>query len=120
MAKVYLAIPYSSWDAEKSFDVANKVAADLMAKGDIVFSPISHSHPIQAQMDESYHTHEHWMKQDLPFVDWCDKLVIVYILHHDGQYVRGGSLLEGSIGCKTELMRATLQGKEIEFYEYTD
>ena len=43
--KIYLAIPYSGM-AEESFRIANEVSAKLMNEGHIVFSPISHSHPI--------------------------------------------------------------------------
>ena len=44
--KIYLAIPYSG-HIEKSFRLANEIAAELIQKGFIVFSPISMSHPIE-------------------------------------------------------------------------
>ena len=46
---VYLASPYSDGDAkvrQDRADVVSKVAGLLLHKGYIVFSPISHSHPI--------------------------------------------------------------------------
>lgn len=75
MEKIYLAIPYSGM-AEHSFKTANKVAAELMNLGFIVFSPISHSHPIASQCsvpgDWSY-----WEKFDTEFLKWCDKVIVV-------------------------------------------
>ena len=46
---VYLALPFTA-HPEKSFEIANKVAAKLMEQGVIVFSPISHSYPIALEM----------------------------------------------------------------------
>lgn len=45
----YLAAPYSHPDPKVRrirFNIINRVAAELMAKGELVFSPISHTHPI--------------------------------------------------------------------------
>ena len=45
----YLACPYSHEDArvrEARFHSANRAAVDLLRHGHVVFSPISHSHPI--------------------------------------------------------------------------
>lgn len=49
---IYLACPYSHPDPavrEARFRVANAAAAVLMGRGEAVFSPISHSHPIAVQ-----------------------------------------------------------------------
>ena len=43
--KIYLAIPFSGIE-EKSFKAATEIAGLLISKGYIVFSPITHSHPI--------------------------------------------------------------------------
>ena len=46
---VYLATPYSHPDPavrEARFVTVNRVAARLMASGILIFSPISHTHPI--------------------------------------------------------------------------
>ena len=46
---VYLAVPYSHPDCavrEQRFRAANVAAARLMRSGALVFSPISHGHPI--------------------------------------------------------------------------
>ncbi len=49
MEKIYLATPYTDFDPAvraARFFAVNKVAAHLMKKGFLVFSPISHTHPI--------------------------------------------------------------------------
>jgi nucleoside 2-deoxyribosyltransferase len=98
---IYLAIPYS-WNPEKSFKIANEVAADLISNGNVVFSPISHSHPIADHMDEDLRTdHEVWMNQDLPILERCDEVVIVSIEKHGGI-----GLINDSIGCTRELKLA--------------
>lgn len=45
----YLSIPYSHFDPlikKYRFEIANKITADLMKKGKIIFSSISHCHPL--------------------------------------------------------------------------
>lgn len=72
MSRVYLALPYSGQE-EKSFRQANRVAARLMDRGHVVFSPISHSHSIGTCRGD----YGFWMKQDLPWLDLCDLLVVL-------------------------------------------
>lgn len=74
--KIYLAIPYSIWDLEKSFKLANKMAAKLMKEGYIVFSPISHSHPIGKLLTDHQLDHDFWMNQDLPWLECCDRVIL--------------------------------------------
>jgi nucleoside 2-deoxyribosyltransferase len=119
MNKVYLAIPYSIWDMESSFVVANEVSAMLMAEGNVVFSPISHSHPISKLLHPKHHSHDFWMAQDLPMLDAMDEIVLVAVTSFRGDPVDGYGLLEKSFGCKQELMRATLNNKKIRIYEYS-
>ena len=112
--KVYLAIPYT-FNPELSHKIANKVAAELMDKGDVVFSPISHSHCIADHLPDLVRTDaDWWMTQDIPFVEWCDKVVIICI----GEY--GGELIASSKGCQMELQTARNLNKQIEVYEYYD
>lgn len=50
----YLAVPYSHPDPEvraARFKAANRVAGILMQRGHLVFSPISHTHPIAEECD---------------------------------------------------------------------
>lgn len=76
----YLAIPYSHPDPrvrELRFEIANYVSAKLMNNGEVVFSPITHSHPISVYglpSDWNY-----WKTQDTSFLNVCDKFSIVAI-----------------------------------------
>jgi len=112
MNKIYLAIPYT-FNAEMSYRIANKVAADLMSKGNAVFSPISHSHVIADHLDPSLRfSQEFWMAQDLPLIDWCDEVHVIVI----GEF--GDELIEKSKGCQSELKKARELNKPIKTYEY--
>jgi len=77
--RIYLACPYSvrasghndRWEAQR-FECANIAAMRLIKQGFIVFSPISHSHPISLTQPDSENTHELWLGQDYEFLEWCD------------------------------------------------
>lgn len=76
---IYLASPYSHADENirrERFDAACKVAAHLMEAGHVVFSPIAHSHPIEQHMGEIHDT-AWWMRQDLAFMEGCERMVIL-------------------------------------------
>lgn len=76
--KIYLATPYSDPDPkvrQVRFEAVNKVAARLMLEGNIVFSPISHTHPI-ALAGDLPKGWEFWKKMDESFLEWCDELHI--------------------------------------------
>lgn len=93
----YLAIPYT-WNAEESFEIANIVAAYLMEEGYVVFSPISHSHPISKYLpDELQFSQEFWMKQDLRILSLCDVMILVEIGED------GVDLIDESKGCQSEI-----------------
>lgn len=92
----YLAIPYT-WNPNKSFDIANKMASILMQGGKAVFSPISHAHPIADHMGEELRTsQEFWMKQDSLILSRCDEMIVV-VINNDM------SLIENSKGVQEEL-----------------
>jgi nucleoside 2-deoxyribosyltransferase len=112
--KIYLAIPYT-WNAKKSFEIANKVSAELMNLGYVVFSPISHSHSIAEYLDEKLrYNNDFWMHQDLPFVEWADELKVVVI----GEF--GHELIFESKGVQQEINKAIDLGIKISLYEYND
>lgn len=112
--KIYLAIPYT-FNPVKSFEIANKVTADLMSKGNVVFSPISHSHPVADYLPDHLRTDSNWwMGQDLPMVDWADEVHVVCI----GEY--GCDLIEDSKGVQMELEHAKQTRKPIKIVEYYD
>jgi len=80
MKKIYLACPYShkNKDIRKyRVKMANRKAAELMIAGNIVFSPLSHSHPISECFNTSPRGHAFWLKQDLWILDICDELHIL-------------------------------------------
>jgi len=77
--KLYLCSPYSHPNPdvrEARFESANKLAAELMQAGHIVFSPISHSHPIAHHIPNSACDCDFWLRQDRAFMEWCDCVVI--------------------------------------------
>jgi len=78
--RVYLATPYTSDDPEvreRRYLMACQVAAALMQRGHSVFSPIAHSHPIASYLPhEMMMDHEFWMRQDLPWLEAADMLVV--------------------------------------------
>ena len=76
---IYLACPYSHPDPavrEARFQAANMVAAKLMEAGEIVFSPLSMSHPIEGHMAEIHDT-EWWMRIDHAFMEHCDSCLVI-------------------------------------------
>ena len=108
--KIYLACPYShpvKAVRNDRFRAVSRKAAELMQQGHIVFSPISHSHPI-ADYIENHTDHNFWMKQDLHFVEWCDEMWIFDI--DDGAW-------KLSEGVKSEKDFAEQIGKTVRFIE---
>jgi hypothetical protein len=108
--KVYLAIPYSG-NEEESFFVANKVSALMMKKDIIVFSPISHSHPMAIQ-EGTPGDWAFWEKFDRSFIEWADEVHVV-VIGKDGQ-----KLIDKSTGVKAEMKIAEELGKPVRFYQY--
>jgi nucleoside 2-deoxyribosyltransferase len=107
MKRIYLAAPYSSADPKvisERVDRINRYAAELM-KTSIVFSPISHSHPI-ALAGELPTDFSFWVRQNHEFIRWAD---IVCVLMLDGW--------EHSNGVSEEIDFATSIGKKI-IYSY--
>lgn len=98
--KIYLAIPYSGQE-NISFIKANRAAAKLMLEGNIVFSPISMSHPIASQCDLPGDW-EFWKKLDEAFIEWCDEMHVVCLPEW-----------EKSKGVQAEMKIAKMMGKPI-------
>lgn len=114
MTKIYLAIPYT-WNPNKSFEIANKVAAKLIIDGNIVFSPISHSHVIADHMQQDLRwSYDLWMKQDLAMIDWADEVHVVCI----GEY--GSNLIADSKGVRMEIDHANQNNKPVKIIDYYD
>ena len=108
---IYLAIPYS-FDPEKSFSIANEVAAVLMSRGHTVFSPVSHSHCIADHLPENLRRDwKFWKKQDLPLINWADEVHVV-LIHGE----KGRSLVKESTGVQAEIEHAQIFNKPIKYY----
>lgn len=83
MRKIYLVTPYSDPDPairQARFEFVNKVAAKLMSEGLLVFSPISHTHPI-ALAGKLPTGWKFWADYDFTLIEWCDE---VYVLKREG------------------------------------
>lgn len=107
MKKIYLATNYSSNDSkvlEERFNAVNKFASKLMQQGNIVFSPISHSHPISLEMDNNLDL-DFWLNQDNAFLDWCDEM---YVFKQEGW--------EESKGVKYEIEYINKLNKPISYH----
>ena len=102
---LYLASPYTAhhWMTEQDrYLLACEAAAALMQQGHTVFSPIAHSHGIALFLPK--HDHAFWMSQDLPFLDFTDKIVVLTLPGW-----------EESKGIKRELEYARDKGIPIEY-----
>lgn len=109
---IYLAIPYT-YNPDESFDIANEVAAILMTDGDIVFSPVSHSHKIADYLPEKMRfSQTFWMNQDLPILNKCDELYLVKIGKN------GNKLINESKGCQSEIKCAIENNIPIKYFQY--
>jgi len=98
---IYLACPYSSTDAElreHRFLIACRLAARLMDQGHVVFSPISHSHPISKYLGNSNDS-EFYVRQDMEFLPHCTELRVADM---------GGWML--SKGVEREVAEAKMRG----------
>ena len=74
----YLAIPYSHTNVlvrKYRFEIANKIASDLIRKGRIIFSPISHCHPLTDYgLPGSW---DYWKKYSYEFLKNAKKLIVI-------------------------------------------
>lgn len=112
MKKIYLAIPYS-YHPEHSVEIADKVAAELMSEGYIVFSPISHGHGIADYLEDGIRNNSVWWEQqNFPFIDWCDHVYIIDIGHY------GERLIEESVGVQAEIKYAKKKHKPIKYIKH--
>ena len=107
---IYLASPYTSNHqptCHERYHHACKAAAALMKLGHTVFSPIAHSHGIARFIRG--HSHGFWMSQDLPFLDFADKVVVLTLPGW-----------EKSKGIKRELEYAREKGMSVDFKSMED
>lgn len=108
---IYLAVPYShSNPAVRAFrfEMVNFVAGKMMAAGELVLSPISHTHPIALEVDLPV-SYEYWKKNCEAWMSVCRKLVVLRL---DGW--------DTSVGVTAEIKLAEELGIEIEYVDYAD
>lgn len=77
----YLSSPYSHPDPairEARFHAACKAAAQLMAKGDLIFSPIAHSHSVEMASGK-VNDGAFWKRQDVPLLRHADKMIVLQL-----------------------------------------
>jgi len=104
---IYLASPYISQEQTAHhirYHHACRSAAKLIEQGHVVFSPIAHSHGIARFIKE--HDHDFWMNQDLPFLKYADKIVVLTLPGW-----------EKSRGIKEEIEFANKNGIPVEYME---
>ena len=105
----YLAIPYSHKNVlirKYRFEVANKIAAALTNKGRIIFSPISHCHPLTDYgLPGSW---EYWQKYSYEFLKISKRLIVIKL---DGW--------KKSTGVQGEIKTAKEFGLPIEYIDPT-
>lgn len=99
---IYLASPYSHPDPKvqhQRFLKVCAIAGGLMAKGEIVFSPIAHSHSIACQ-SELPGNWEFWETFDLEFIIRSSKVVVAMM---DGWRESKGVAAEIAIAAELDI-----------------
>jgi hypothetical protein len=104
---IYLACPYNSPNPqimEERARTANRIAAELMARGALVFSPLTHNLPLLREgLPAGW---SHWAEFDQTVLERCDKLIVVKL---EGW--------EDSAGVRNELKLARDRNMPIEFLD---
>ena len=103
---IYLASPYSDPDPEvleMRFDVICRIAAKAMQKGQHVFSPIAHCHPI-AKVGKLPTDFQFWNGYDRWFITHCQELHVVQLPGW-----------ERSIGVRSEILIAEELGVPVRY-----
>jgi len=107
---IYICSPYSHPDPavrEARFQAACRAAAELMRRGNIVFSPIAHSHGIaQYGLPKDW---QFWEPHDLQHLAVCREVVVLKL---DGW--------QQSQGVQAEIAMARALGKPVSFIEPND
>ena len=106
---VYLACPYTHPDdkiREERYQAATQAAASLIRQGNIVYSPITMTHPIDIILAGTTGTlgSDYWVSFDEAFMDVCSEMLILTI---DGW--------EDSSGIRREMAYFKKQSKPVSF-----
>lgn len=78
MSFYYLACPYAHDDdhvKQQRYEKVTDVLSMYIQKGDVVFSPITHSHP--TSVDGTWESH--WMNFDFTFLKLSTKLIVLQL-----------------------------------------
>jgi nucleoside 2-deoxyribosyltransferase len=108
---VYLASPYSHPEPRVRWERFHRVcraAARLMLAGEVVFSPIAHSHPIEQAFPE-IKDGKFWARQDEPLLLACSRVVVLRL--------PGWEL---SKGVAHEIAVAIAMGKPVDYIDPED
>lgn len=104
---VYLAVPYSDPDQTvrlARFEAANKAAAKLMAEGEFVFSPISHTHPIALSGGLPLGW-DYWEQYDRAILSVCGRLIVLKMPGWDrSEGVKAECAIAEELGIEIEWM----------------
>ena len=102
----YLAAPYSHADQEvmeARYQFITKVTGHLMKKGEVIFSPVTHSHPV-AMIGNVPNNWEFWRKQDFAILERCDRLLVLMLQGWDV-----------SVGVSAEILFANSLGMSVRY-----
>lgn len=108
---IYLATPYNDPDPKvraNRFDNVTKIAALLISNGELVFSPITHAHPI-VELEDLPLGWEHWKDFDRKLLSISTKLIVVCL---DGW--------KESEGVTKEIELAEALGIPVSYFELED
>ena len=104
MSYIYLASPYTHPDLDvrrHRYYEALDYAIGCTQKGEVIFSPIVHSYPMEESIPGDWRT---WEKIDKVFLDVCEKVRVLQIEGWDK-----------SVGVSAEIEYAKSIGKEVEY-----
>lgn len=107
---IYLASPYSHDEEtirDLRFLLVCKAAATLMRRGQLVFSPIAHTHPIAAHGLPGHW--KFWERYDRKMIALCDRLVVLTLPGW-----------EKSTGVQAEIRIAQELGKDVSYLDQED
>src|SRR5690348_9120280 len=104
----YLAGPYSSPNIhtrDRRYTQISYVAAELMKRGEIVYSPITSCHHLALDYNLPFNA-DFWLQHDLKFLSRCDRLLVLQL-----------SGWEDSVGLQKEIEFATKHNIPIEYID---
>jgi hypothetical protein len=108
---IYLASPYShrfKHVRRFRYDAVCLAAARLIARGEMVFAPVAHSHGIVEKLSKANIRHEwaFWADFDTKMLSICSELYVLRL--HEW---------EKSVGVTAEIKLATAAGKPITYID---